>query len=387
METGLEGNIFSFRFRDFGHLATHSWIKILWEYLDYLDITLQLCLTTNIPPVREQDQSLIQLFSDKGWKRKRLEALNRVRKFKKVHRLSCITACDGRQIRPDILNRLPGDSTRKWSVECPTPADFRLWRTALQDISSPQFRLGSGLGALLATSHIPNLWSVNLEGDSLCRTIGDGSFALYEMVRPFRFTRSGPRFSFKAYTSTDPASPDAVKLHSSALIPRSLTPLSPRSVLEILHSWENQSLWEHLRVDGDGNWITSALVAGSLDIVHNGSYMKKVTPLVCSTALLMKCRITQAELVCTWAEMSTSADNYRGELLGALCCSLILKAAASVPATYPPTPVQRHCDNMGVIKHGNRMYSALKDGQAQADLIRLFHSLDSNLPFPFEPHG
>ena len=38
METGLEGNIFLLSFDVFGELATQSWIKILWQYLHFLDI-------------------------------------------------------------------------------------------------------------------------------------------------------------------------------------------------------------------------------------------------------------------------------------------------------------------------------------------------------------
>jgi hypothetical protein len=115
-------------------------------------------------------------------------------------------------------------------------------------------------------------------------------------------------------------------------------PTPPPTFLGILHSWPNQSLWRTLKVDGDGSWILDALVAGSLDldVVHDGSFMKKVTPKVCSMALLMRCRLTGHELTCTWAEMSNSADNYRGELLGALCCSLILKAVTAAPAAYSP---------------------------------------------------
>jgi hypothetical protein len=72
--------------------------------------------------------------------------------------------------------------------------------------------------------------------------------------------------------------------------------------------------------------------------------MKKVTPKVCSMALLMHCRLTGHELTCTWAEMSNSSDNYRGELLGALYCSLILKTATAAPAAYSPRKLLQHCE-------------------------------------------
>jgi hypothetical protein len=60
----------------------------------------------------------------------------------------------------------------------------------------------------------------------------------------------------------------------------STIPTPQTNFLGILHSWPNQSLWCTLKVDGDGSWILDALVAGSLDVVHDGSFMKKVTPKV-----------------------------------------------------------------------------------------------------------
>jgi hypothetical protein len=85
------------------------------------------------------------------------------------------------------------------------------------------------------------------------------------------------------------------------------------------------SLWSTLKVDGDGSWIIDALCAGSLDIVHDGSYMKKVTPKVCSMALLMRCRVTSQELTCTWVELSDSADNYLS--WGTPRCSLLFSTS------------------------------------------------------------
>jgi hypothetical protein len=99
----------------------------------------------------------------------------------------------------------------------------------------------------------------------------------------------------------------------------------------VLASWENQSLWTNLNVDGDSLWLSNAVLANSLLIVHDGSYMKKVTTHACSMALIMKCRLTDQELTCTWVEVSDSADNYQAKWLGALGCSLILKAVSHTP--------------------------------------------------------
>lgn len=40
-------------------------------------------------------------------------------------------------------------------------------------------------------------------------------------------------------------------------------------------------------MDGDGRWLADAIVAGSLNVVHDGSYMMKVSPKVCSSVLLI----------------------------------------------------------------------------------------------------
>lgn len=125
-----------------------------------------------------------------------------------------------------------------------------------------------------------------------------------------------------------------------------------------------------------------SIVSGSLVVVHDGSWIKKVRPKACSMALIMKCLITNQEITCVWVELSNSADNYRAKLLSALCCSLILKAASMTPAVYRRTSLHWHCDNMGVVKHGNNLYPMLKDKQSQSYIIRLFQCIKKSLPFP-----
>jgi hypothetical protein len=106
-------------------------------------------------------------------------------------------------------------------------------------------------------------------------------------------------------------------------------------------------------------------------------------PAHCPRRLLHEKGLTGQELTCTWVEVSNSADNYRAEWLGALGCSLILKAVSHTLSVYNQLSVERNCDNMRVVKHGNYLYGALKDGQSQADVIRLTKSLDRDLPLQF----
>jgi hypothetical protein len=66
-------------------------------------------------------------------------------------------------------------------VEVPTHRDFAQWNSAIQVISSSLRQLQVPLGKFLAIPHINGEWTTDPEGELLCRSMGDGSFALYEM--------------------------------------------------------------------------------------------------------------------------------------------------------------------------------------------------------------
>jgi hypothetical protein len=96
----------------------------------------------------------------------------------------------------------------------------------------------------------------------------------------------------------------------------------------------------------------------------------------CSGAFIMRCRQTNQEIRGCFTNKAQNADNYRGELLGALGPLLLIKAAVESNrplfsfSNAPPT-VNLHCDNRGVILHGNDPNLSIKDGQVHADLVRL----------------
>jgi hypothetical protein len=250
METGLEGNIFSYNFSEFGCLATHSWMKILWNYLDHLQVTLELDDSTNIPPVRQDDFSIMNFLISRNWRGGRLIGANRWRKHKKVHRGSCVTAMDGYTLLGWVLNKDPGDSSRVWSHEEPTREDYNLWCQAVKEFTSTPNRLFRRLGPLLSLPHSNASWRCDDDQTTLSQSLGNGSFSLYKVQLPFRFTRRGTPFVFLRFTSIDPGlsnlatvtdvSHPYARLHSFRPIPP--PKYQPTSFLDILHSWDNQSL-------------------------------------------------------------------------------------------------------------------------------------------------
>ena len=133
-------------------------------------------------------------------------------------------------------------------------------------------------------------------------------------------------------------------------------------------------------MDGDGEWIRRGLMLGTIIFVHDGSYMQKVDPYICSAALQIRCRRTNKKATCTLVERSVNADNYRGEALGAMAALLILKAATVTAHQYSDCE-DGYCDNKGVVTHCNEPHRVLPEKQSQADLIQLCKQLAGELPF------
>ena len=84
-----------------------------------------------------------------------------------------------------------------------------------------------------------------------------------------------------------------VSLNSTTPLPQPITP--PHRLLDVLQSWDNQSLWEHFTFDFDGTWIKLGPLRGSIIIVHDGSYMPKVHPWVCSVTFTILCTTTNQQ--------------------------------------------------------------------------------------------
>ena len=180
------------------------------------------------------------------------------------------------------------------------------------------------------------------------------------------------------YASVLSFDPHFVELHSTA--PMARKPKKLKTFREVLRSWQNQSLWKYLKFDGNGEWIRRGLMLGTIIFVHDGSYMQKVDPYVCSAALRIKCRKTGKTATCTLVERSVHADNYRGEALGAMAALLILKAATVTAQQYMDCE-DGYCDNKGVVIHCNDPNRILPEKQSQADLILLCKQLARDLPF------
>jgi hypothetical protein len=123
-----------------------------------------------------------------------------------------------------------------------------------------------------------------------------GNKLYYEIYLPLmdtlaRRTRSGQRFvlkliayghsNFQRWASVTLLQEGQVFLHSSLPC---FEPVQPVSGFEnVFRGFANQSLWVSLDYNGNGSWILEGMLAQSLIIIHDGSYMNKISPIISSS--------------------------------------------------------------------------------------------------------
>lgn len=401
METGLSGNIFDYSFAKYGFLATHSWFKILWEYLDKYQVRLEFNKRFHIPLLRIGDKALMNLFFDKGYDSSLLTQLNRVRKFLRLHSLADILRADGCTVDSEwIFTRRQKPSSRTFSWEKPTPSDFAAWEAAIRDITSASFTYSPPLGAYTATPHRSQEWFASEDLSHVYHSF-PGGYDTFLLDESSTRTRSGSKYH---KISTSPGLPpqsrfasvvnyacNTLSLHSTC--PSTILSSHQQSLLDILFSFSNSTLWEDLHIDDDGEWLWQAILNGTLTSCNDGSFMKEKCKSSCSGAFILHCTATKKEARGCFVDKSPDSSNYRGELLGSLGPLLLIRAAyiankssISQDSIDSIPPISLHCDNRGVLFHGNAPHSSLKAEQTQADLIRLLKSYTRSVPLRIEWH-
>jgi hypothetical protein len=400
MEVGLDGNILTRSYKQLQELASHSWFKVLWQYTAQYKVKIEFHKQFLIPPTRRGDVALMELFIKLDYSTDQLVRLNRVRKFHRVHSLADILSADGKTVEPAVLTTRQRHSTRTFSWEQPTKADFTLWRTAIRAITSSSLTYSSPLGEYLEEPHITFEWFASDDESLLYHVFPNSSgYDIFARDTIMRRTRTGQRFT---KISTSPGSPPCTKYasirnyESNSVILHSTTKTFQQhtdttSLINQLQSLRNHSLLDNLQIDGDGEWLVPALLNGSLIICNDGSYMPKLSKEACSGAFILHCQDTKQEIKGCFVDHSPNSDNYRGELLGGVGSLLVLKTALSNHHSLSQATARLRllsqsilCDNKGVISHGNEPSTALRSEQAQADLIRLLKSYALDLPCKIE---
>ena len=162
-----------------------------------------------------------------------------------------------------------------------------------------------------------------------------------------------------------------VAISSSTEPPREK--LLPTEIRGVIKEWGCMWMWRSLQILGNDNWLKRAIERRTLVAVTDGSYMREMHPSVCSAAFILECREGLGRIMGSFAEASTHANAYRGELMGLMAIHLILKAADQLwprlsgraviysdclgalkkVANFPPHKIPARCRHSEILK--NRM--------------------------------
>jgi hypothetical protein len=214
-----------------------------------------------------------------------------------------------------MLSASAGKSdVHKFPVQQRTPTDMNLWTTALRRISSKFYGLTLPLQEYISIKHSKPSWRLSHNGDILHHNIKMNGQDYHVEYTPTndplaRQTRSGRRFQHNVtkmgysehplFASIMHSQLGQVLLHSSAAAATS-------SVVSLgdetnLKGYGNKTLWKSLDYDGDGSWILEGMINRSLIIIHDGSYMKEISPLISASAMMIYCTIAKKRCKCTLA--------------------------------------------------------------------------------------
>ncbi len=366
------------------NLATHSWLKLLWELIHHYQVKIEFPEDVSIPPLRQHDKILmeviIKILPPSQW-----IAFNRVRKFHQIYFVSQLTLCDGRTIHPCFLTNITTQqSTMTFPTERPTTNDFTLWNSTLRQLTSPSLTLPSPLGPFIRLPYTHTQWLTNPARTQLILSLKEGD-VIYVPSPSTSTTRQTSTF-IKSVTTTRsadttllaspiPHSNGSYRIHSSAPL-HQINPCTNISLMTYIREHSYKSLFKHAVIDDDGTWIIPAVRRGSLIIVHDGSYIPHIDDCVCSTAVVLLCTETSKVGTIHLCEKSNrhTASNYRGEILGGIITGHILNIIDRLTNTSAGK-VTCYCDNMGVIKHANNRSKPLSEKQPQLDALLSFRHL------------
>jgi hypothetical protein len=260
--------------------------------------------------------------------------------YKQVVHTSSITLCGGRTIDRECLTMTPGHSDgHKFPLQHPTTSDLTLWKNALKKISSEYYTFPRQLGDFVSSPHCPNKWTTTQDGHILHLSQNNNDQETYLVyVKPTRCssrpqTRSGIIFQVSHSvigTSTLLYHASVIQTGNNSVQLRSWTkiysPLSGTpSFWNNIDAYGNDSLWKNLQCDGDGSWIYNGICNVTLVIIHDGSFMKEISPHTSFAAIMIYCKMTKKVCKCTIIEKSQSAGSYQGEILGGVVTQLILR--------------------------------------------------------------
>ena len=334
LELGVSDQPFQLDYERYGKFVTHCWLKTVWEKVHAFQLVMELG-NIKLRPPREGDAWLMVELRKLGFNDIELLRLNRVRLHQQVLFLSDILDARGMAIDKKYLTRRT--RTEKWStltfpLEQPPDKDFRLWTRALYSLGANWRGRGRMRGYTVEGHKVWDWRYIEDEGKIL--HLKGEVMDIYEASQVPGFSNrrncwSRAQWDVPTVINGDLCTTKEVSLAVIALVSHTSpapTEAAKDTFWDVLLDWGCCWMWEHLQMVGEDDWIQEAIADNSCIAVTDGSYIKQVHPELCATAFIIECSKGRGRMIGSFAEASSAANAYRGELLGLMQVHLILQA-------------------------------------------------------------
>ena len=295
LELGVAGCPFSYNYETWNGLATDSWVKSLWEQIHTFGLSVEIDYETLKAP-RENDEYIMERLVREGMHGVELVSVNRAQKKQEALFLSDIATANGRKINPIYLTDWTGSlegqlrqhrSVFKYGQECPTDEDWVVWAEALKRTNFNSYSFTTRLGKWVLRS--PRIWRAFYDEDENCvEVLSDEEGLIWcDHVRGRNFRRG--KLMSQAEPSGLPATvevlgEDILKLFCTSQRQFQVQEEETKFFLERLKSWGGELMWDGLQLDDDEDisWVAESLKNKSIVCVTDSSYMKDVSPDICT---------------------------------------------------------------------------------------------------------
>jgi hypothetical protein len=208
------------------------------------------------------------------------------------------------------------------------------------------------IGSFIGKSHRVWWWFWNEAQSTIHHVSLNGKtedvFVLGRKPNRFLYSHSQQLQEHNAICSIQPTL-EGEHWHLLSTATHAMQSAAPSSFLEVLQSWGNTWLWEHMAVYGGVEWLEHAISVGTLVAVTDGSYIREIYPYLCSTAFMLKCSKGRGRVVGSFLEALLAANVYRGESLGLMAIHILLLGVNKLDPTLSGS-VEVVLDCLGALK-------------------------------------
>jgi hypothetical protein len=139
-------------------------------------------------------------------------------------------------------------------------------------------------------------------------------------------------------------------------------------------------MWKDMKYTGDGTWLYHAIRNGTLLCVSDGSYIPQFHPDICSAAIICECQQGLERLSLSLVERSSSANAFRGELLGLLMIHLLLLSIHKSESTLTGS-MKIYSDCTGALSTVALLKNRVPASWKHSDILKILAINCS--PFPY----